>query len=60
MAFHGPSYGLDAELKAKQDAKYDPNLEREVLDWIKALTGVSITPGDDVHEQLKSGVVLCK
>ena len=59
MAFHGPSYGLDAELKAKQDAKYDPNLEREVLDWIRALVGVSITPGNDVHEQLKSGVVLC-
>jgi len=58
MAFHGPSYGLDAELKAKQDAKYDPNLEREVLEWIKALAGVSIT-SDTVHEQLKSGVVLC-
>lgn len=29
-AFHGPSYGLDAELKNKMDSKYDPGMESEV------------------------------
>ena len=56
MAFHGPSYGLDAELKAKQDAKYDRGLEKEVLDWIQRITGIRIA---DIHEELKSGIVLC-
>jgi len=58
MANHGPSYGLDAELKAKQDAKYDKNLEREVIEWINALTTTTLTP-QNIHEELKSGVVLC-
>jgi hypothetical protein len=57
MAYHGPSYGLDAELKAKQDAKYDKNLEREVLEWIQALIGVTIT---DPEGDLKNGITLCK
>lgn len=57
MAFHGPAYGLDAELKAKQDAKYDKNLEREVVEWIHNLTGIAL---NDLHEELKSGVILCK
>merc|ERR1712232_1251263 len=52
-------YGLDAELKAKQDAKYDANLEREVIDWINAHTNAGLAPGN-VHEPLKDGVVLCK
>ena len=57
MAFHGPSYGLDAELKAKQDAKYDRGLEKEVLDWIQGIIGIRIA---DIHEELKSGIVLCE
>lgn len=60
MANHGPSYGLDAELKAKQDAKYDSNLEREVIVWINALVpGTNLAP-QAIHEPLKSGVVLCQ
>lgn len=62
MANHGPSYGLDAELKAKQDAKYDANLEKEVIAWVNALVpGTNLSPGSqNVHEPLKSGVVLCQ
>ncbi|KAL6077199.1 Calponin-2 [Balamuthia mandrillaris] len=57
MAFHGPAYGLSAELKQKQEAKYDPQLEREARQWIEAATGMSI--GSDFHAGLKNGVILC-
>jgi len=54
------NFGLDAELKAKQDAKYDPALEAEVVGWIEALCGADHAKGDQsVHEWLKSGQVLC-
>eukprot|EP01119_Soliformovum_irregulare_P013730 TRINITY_DN3684_c0_g1_i1.p2 TRINITY_DN3684_c0_g1~~TRINITY_DN3684_c0_g1_i1.p2 ORF type:complete len:130 (-),score=44.36 TRINITY_DN3684_c0_g1_i1:99-488(-) len=57
MANHGPVYGLDAELKAKRDASYDPQLENEAKTFISANSGVQI---NDFHEDLKSGVALCK
>ena len=61
MAYHGPSYGLDAELKAKQSAKYDPAVEATIIDFIAAYTGVQIQPGEsNVHAALKDGIVLCK
>ena len=60
MANHGPSYGLDAELKAKQDSKYDSNLEREVINWINALVPNAGLAPRAIHEPLKSGVILCK
>jgi hypothetical protein len=51
---------MDAELKAKQDAKYDPAVEAEVVGWIEALLGADYAKGDQpVHEWLKSGEVLC-
>jgi len=54
------NYGLDAELKAKQDAKYDAGLEADVVAWIEAIVGPEKTKGDqDVQEWLKSGEVLC-
>jgi hypothetical protein len=56
-AYHGPAYGLDAELKAKQDAKYDPGQEREIRNWM-ASKGVSVQ--GDFHGALKSGVLLCE
>jgi len=52
------TYGLDAELKAKQDAKYDVSLEMEVTEWIEAVTGEK-RGGQDLHAWLKNGVVLC-
>jgi hypothetical protein len=54
-----PARGLDAELQAKADAKYDVGLEEEVTRWIEAVTGEA--KGDQsFQEWLKNGVVLCK
>lgn len=53
-----PVYGLDAELKAKQNAKYDYQMEAELRAWIQAVTGVRMD--GDFQEALKSGVVLCQ
>ena len=53
-----PLYGLDAELAAKQAAKYSPELEHQASAWIKEVTGVDV--GANFAEGLKSGVVLCQ
>lgn len=52
------SYGFSAELKRKQDLKYDHDLEMEIREWMEELLGKKI--GDDFHKALKSGVKLCK
>jgi len=52
------TYGLDADLKAKQEAKYDVVLEKEVVTWIEAVTGE--TRGDArLCDWLKDGSILC-
>jgi len=56
MANHGPSYGLDADIKAKQDSKLDVNLETQAREYITGWTGITI---NNLHEDLKSGIVLC-
>jgi hypothetical protein len=54
-----PAYGLDAELAAKAAAKFDPEMEKEVCDWIEALSGCP--KGDQKTEDwLHDGQVLCK
>jgi len=53
------TYGLDADLKSKQNAKYDTGLETQVVNWIQSVTGES-KGGQSVHEWLKNGQVLCK
>lgn len=51
-------YGLDAELKRKQEEKYDGDLEKEVVAWIEAITGEK--KGDaSVQDWLMNGRVLC-
>jgi len=57
-AASGPSYGLDADLEAKKAANYDEGLEKEVTNWIEAITG---EPKGDVAfgEWLHDGKVLC-
>jgi hypothetical protein len=57
MAFHGPSYGLDAELASKMASKRDPKMEQEVIEFVSAVTGRPIT---DLHEDLKDGQALCE
>lgn len=54
-----PVYGLDAELKAKQEANYDPELERDVCDWISKVTGETRDSEMTVCEWLRDGVILC-
>merc|ERR1712194_149858 len=51
--------GLDGDLAAKKAAKYDPQVEAEVVKWIEAVTGES-KGGASAHEWLKSGQLLCK
>jgi len=52
-----PAYGLDADLAAKQAAKYDTGLEKEVTAWITAVTGIA--QAGTVGEWLHDGKVLC-
>jgi len=52
------SYGIDKELKAKQDSKYDAKLESEVRRWIEGVTGDRL--GSDLGDALHNGVTLCK
>jgi hypothetical protein len=57
MAFQAPVYGMDLELKKKQESAFDPQLEAQAKNWIQAVTGETIT---DLHQSLKDGVILCK
>lgn len=53
-----PHYGLDADLKAKHDAKYDLALEKDVVAWLEALSGE--TKGEqEVADWLHDGKILC-
>jgi len=53
-------YGMDADLKAKQDAAHDPELEAQVVKWVEEIVGADKAKGDQsLHEWLKSGQVLC-
>ena len=52
-------YGMDAEQALKQAAKYDYGRERLIVKWIEAVLGEKLK-SKDLHEALKSGVVLCK
>lgn len=56
-ANHGPAYGFSAEVAAKLEAKRDPALEHEVIEWIKQKTGEDASP---LAEKLNDGLVLCK
>lgn len=54
----GAGFGLDAELARKMDAKYDYTAERQVIQWIQAVTGESLAAG--FSESLHSGQILCR
>jgi len=61
MAFHGPSYGMSADVAQTLAAKYDPAVEAEVRDWIQKVSGKSLPVGPDaIHDTLKSGIFLCE
>jgi len=46
MAFHGPSYGLDADLQERLKEKYDPQVEAAVREWIQAVLGEPLGKND--------------
>lgn len=48
---------MDADIQRKFADKWDPELANEVLSWVQAVTGETIT---DMQEDLKSGILLCK
>jgi len=54
----GYTYGLDAEIKKKLDAKFDPQKASQAQAWLEALTGVKAS--GTLQEYLKNGIVLCK
>jgi len=57
MANHGPVYGLDAELAAKQKSSYDPGLQKKVEEYISSKIGHKFS--SNFHGDLKDGVILC-
>lgn len=59
MAHTGPSYGLSAAVSAKIAGKRDPDAEREVIEWIEAVTGERL-PNAPYEEILRDGQVLCR
>ncbi len=50
---------MTAELRQKQDAKYDRNLESAAKNWLQSVVGEPF-PSGSFHEALKDGVYLCK
>ena len=42
-------------------AKYDPDVEAEVIGWFKELLGADLTPGmREIEKQLRDGILLAK
>jgi len=73
MANKATGYGLTAELKRKNEAKFDVEYANEAMDWIKEVLAkngedhkdliASIKPVakmEDVQTNLKDGVALCE
>ncbi|KAL9969237.1 hypothetical protein ACROYT_G021430 [Oculina patagonica] len=62
MANKGRSFGLSAEAERKKEAKYDPDLEAQVRDWINQVLGRKVlkpeADQEDFVESLKSGAIL--
>lgn len=59
MAERPKGYGMTAELQAKKQSKYDPELEKQARDWMEKVVGEPL-PSADFQEALKNGEYLCK
>lgn len=59
MAERPKGYGMTAELKEKQDAKHDSELEAQARAWLEAVVHEPFPPGE-FAEALHDGVYLCK
>ena len=51
-------HGLDADIAARQNSKYDPEMERQAQNWIEQVTGEELTEG--FGESLRRGTTLCR
>jgi len=59
MANRPTGYGLSAQVAGKLASKRDPQLEREVLDWIEAVLGQKL-PSGNYEDILRDGTILCQ
>ena len=59
MAERPKGYGMTAELKEKQEGKYDPELEAQARAWLEALVREPF-PSGSFGDALQDGVYLCK
>ena len=59
MAERPKGYGMTAELAEKKAAKYDPDMEKQAVDWMQEVIGEPLPEGS-FHEALKDGAYLCK
>ncbi|KAL9969238.1 hypothetical protein ACROYT_G021432 [Oculina patagonica] len=64
MASRPKGFGMSAELARKKDAKYDPDLEAQIRDWINQVRGGQVLKPEpdqkDFVDSLKDGVILCE
>lgn len=58
VSVRGAGFGLDAELARKRSEKYDYAAERQVQQWIEAVTGTKFT--QPFAQNLKDGQLLCQ
>jgi len=47
------------EIVKKQQAKFDPQMAKEAMEWIESVLGESL-PDPDFQTSLKDGVILCR
>ncbi|CAB3995850.1 Muscle-specific 20 [Paramuricea clavata] len=57
MAERPRGFGMTAELQKKKAGKYDPELEKQAIEFITSTTGQPLPGG--FHESLKDGIILC-
>jgi hypothetical protein len=53
------TYGLDADIKSRMAAKFDPSRANEAQHWIESLSGMRCPAGTTLQEYLKNGRALC-
>jgi len=58
MNKHDDPSGMNKEIQDRIRAKFDPDRLEQAQEWLSELTGHEFK--DSFHEELKSGVVLCK
>lgn len=61
--YRAPKAGINAEAQSRIQSKYNDDIAKETLEWIRKLTGEPAnTSGDleNVYEVLKDGTLLCK